>query len=262
MKNFIKQKLEELLQNVPNYFEENELAYITLQQKVERQIRDKIAWKLQNAADNKFGVGQLLVRCEWPSSYDSQKLDYPNNSNISHRSAVDIAVLKMNDDRTDYDEVLALIEFKHHAFLNNEQWPYTEFEKDVNKMETMAQLHRINQSQDLRIRQADLYFIMLTTSHQQNNGDKYASAVTYKNILDKGPKATTYHPTLYDPNNPELYTENLQTFWGNFLKEHQQVHQINTSTQLPIQKIGTSFDYDMWFTGLILFLNYKSDEIQ
>lgn len=256
MKKFIEKKLKELLGNVPNYFEENELAYITLQQKVERQIRDKIAWKLQKAADNKYGVGQLLVRCEWPSSYDSQKLDYQNISDISGRSAVDIAVLKMNDDRTDYDEVLALIEFKHHAFLNNEQWPYKEeFNKDVAKMETMALLPRKNQSQDLRIQQADLYFIMLTTSHQQNNGDKYASAVTYKDILDKGPKATTYHPTLYDPTNPRPYTTNLQTFWGNFStvyqQKHQQVQQINPSTLLPMQNIGTSFGYDMWFTGLI-----------
>lgn len=257
MKEFIKDRLKELLGNVPNYFEENELAYITLQQKVERQIRDKIAWKLQKEADKKYGVGQLLVRCEWPSSYDSQKLDYQNISGIIGRSAVDIAVLKMNDDRTDYDKVLALIEFKHHAFLNKETWPFKEFDKDVEKMETMAQLPRKNQSQNLSLRkqQADLYFIMLTTSHQQNNGDKYASAVTYKDILDKGPKATTYHPTLYNPTNPGLYTTNLRTFWGNFStvyqQKHQQVQQINTSTLLPMQNIGSSFGYDMWFTGLI-----------
>lgn len=158
MKKFIKDKLEELLQNVPNYFEENELAYITLQQKVERQIRDKIAWKLQKAADNKYGVGQLLVRCEWPSSYDENKLDYTGVPGISGRSAVDIAVLKMNDDRTDYDEVLALIEFKHHAFLNKETMFYGEFNKDVAKMKKIASLPRKNSPQDLRIRQADLYF--------------------------------------------------------------------------------------------------------
>lgn len=248
MKKFIEQKLEELLKNVPKYFEENELAYIALQQKVERQIRDKIAWKLQKAADNKYGVGQLLVRCEWPSSYDENKLDYTGVPGISGRSAVDIAVLKMNDDRTDYDEVLALIEFKHHAFLNNEQWPYKEFKKDVRKMETMAQLPRKNSPQYFRILQADLYFIMLTTSHQQNNGDKYASAVTYKDILDKGPKATTYHPTLYDPTNTGQYINDIKAFWKGFKNKGL----LLKSTELPMQNIGTSFGYDMWFTGLIL----------
>lgn len=250
MKKIIEKKLKELLGNVPNYFEENELAYITLQQKVERQIRDKIAWKLQKAADNKYGVGQLLVRCEWPSSYDSQKLDYQNISGISGRSAVDIAVLKMNDDRTDYDEVLALIEFKHHAFLNKETWPYDEFEKDVNKMETMALLPRKNQSQDLRIQQADLYFIMLTTSHQQNNGNKYASAVVYKNILDGIPKSKT--PTLYDPTNTGQYIYEIKAFWKGFKNKGLLLE----STELPMQNIGTSFGYDMWFTGLILRVKF------
>ncbi|MCQ2384137.1 MAG: hypothetical protein MJZ96_04565 [Paludibacteraceae bacterium] len=250
MKKFIKDKLEELLQNVPNYFEENELAYITLQQKVERQIRDKIAWKLQKAADNKYGVGQLLVRCEWPSSYDENKLDYTGVPGISGRSAVDIAVLKMNDDRTDYDEVLALIEFKHHAFLNKETMFYGEFNKDVAKMKKIASLPRKNSPQDLRIRQADLYFIMLTTSHQQNNGEKYASAVVYKGILDSSNK--TKAPTLYDPTNTGQYIYDINAFWKGFKNKGLLLE----STELPMQNIGTSFGYDMWFTGLILRVKF------
>lgn len=250
MKKFIEQKLEELLKNVPKYFEENELAYIALQQKVERQIRDKIAWKLQKAADNKYGVGQLLVRCEWPSSYDENKLDYTGVPGISGRSAVDIAVLKMNDDRTDYDEVLALIEFKHHAFLNNEQWPYKEFEKDVNKMKEIASLSRTSPDQGYRIKQADLYFIMLTTSHQQNNGNKYASAVVYKDILDGIPKSKT--PTLYDPTNTGQYIYDIKAFWKGFKNKGLLLE----STELPMQNIGSSFGYDMWFTGLILRVKF------
>ena len=121
---FIKDQLEDILikNNIAVLFAPGELAFLTLQQKNERQIRDKVAWVLQQRLDNKFGKGRFMARCEWPNDVDSKNLDYSKARPLKHsdpkeakqlkgRSAVDLAILEMDKSRTDYKEVIALIEF-------------------------------------------------------------------------------------------------------------------------------------------------------
>ena len=132
---FLEQQIAEILinNNIATLFHENELVYISLQQKNERQVRDKVAWELQKRLDHRFGVGALMVRCEWPSIHDEHNLDYQSAKGIidvsneddevqckkectlNGRKAVDIAVLLMSKDKKDYEEVIALIEFKSHV---------------------------------------------------------------------------------------------------------------------------------------------------
>lgn len=267
MKKFIKSELSSLANTISKSFQQDELAYLVLQQKIERPIRDKIAWELQKALDQKYGQGELMVRCEWPSWYDEQNLDY-SNSQISARSAVDIAILKMNQSRDDYEEILALIEFKHHAFLNTETWPYESFIDDVSKMYKMTQISRKGNVSDKRINNADMYFVMLITSHNQQNCNAFGSAVVYWNLLHACQKRGKNKAILY---NDPSYVHNLREFWKGFFnlnfqckytsgqtiaaKSTTSIAYNNTaapSVQQPeIQHLGSSFNYDMYLSCMI-----------
>ena len=271
MKYFLKNKLQQILNTASSFFEKDELAYLVLQQKIERPVRDKVAWELQKAFDKEYGQGEVLVRCEWPSWYDEQNLDY-SNSKLSARSAVDIAILMMNKSRDDYKEVLALIEFKHHAFLNTEQWPYVSFVKDVRKMQEMTKLGRKGNSSDKRIKHADMYFVMLTTSHNKSNGNVFGSAVVYQDLL------TSRKGTILfaDPN----YAQNLMKFWEGFYDLSLQCTYTNgykidvtnlnklkynnipapSVPQPVIQNLGCSFNYIMHLSCM-LWGPYKSSDI-
>lgn len=278
MKETIKKTLSNLLGNIPNLFEANELAYLTLQQKNERQIRDKVAWKLQAELDARFSDEkgpQLIVRCEWPSNVDSQKLE---KGQVSGRSAVDIAVLLLNDDKTDYKEVLALVEFKAHSFLNKEEWPYEEFVKDVEKMRTLTQLSRLSQPDDKRIQDADLYFVLVLSSHSKSGCNKYASAVVYKDLLDKGVKRkeSRFRPILYDPTNPSEYLRNRKTFAEGFmqlptpewLEKTLPLKTIQCSPSMPmvltnVLSAGRSFEYEIFVSSILWGpYNYANIEIK
>jgi len=197
--NFIDEQLRSIIKDIPSLFEPDELAYISLQQKNERQIRDKVAYRLQQNLDKEYGFGQYLVRCEWPSYFDEQELDYSQSNNfgkeISGRTAVDMAILKMNELGNGYDEVIALVEFKAHCFLNYEKWPYEEFAEDVAKMYSFTNLNT-------KIQNADLYFIMLTSSIGSDgaNLDKFGSAIAYQDIfaLNRKNGKSQKKPMLYD----------------------------------------------------------------
>ena len=272
-KQTIKQKifdeLKDILSNIPALFQPDELAYLTLQQKNERQIRDKVAWELQKRLDKQYFDSKgpkLIVRCEWPSAVDAKNLCY-QCSGLSGRSAVDLAVLLMNDNRTDYEKVVALIEFKADSFLNNEDWPYIAFAEDVEKMQKFTSLIRKNNSNDLRISDSDLYFVFLLSSHDHNNDDSYASAVTYKNILDKGAKRSSLSaPHLYDENNPVPFINARDNFFEGFVdftkiptwigKRIPLPRQIKYNKVYPlfkfgIHKLGYTFGYKMYLTGFL-----------
>lgn len=62
----IKNRLQELLNRIPDFFEPDELAYYSAHCKNEQQIRDKIAWQLHLAItqDKKYG-DRFVVRREW-----------------------------------------------------------------------------------------------------------------------------------------------------------------------------------------------------
>lgn len=278
--NFIDEQLRSIIKDIPSLFEPDELAYISLQQKNERQIRDKVAYRLQQNLDKEYGSGQYLVRCEWPSYFDVRKLDYSKSKEfgkeISWRTAVDMAILKMNETRNDYDEVIALIEFKAHSFLNYEKWPYEEFAEDVAKMYSMTGLNS-------KIQNADLYFIMLTNSIGSDgaNLDKFGSAIVSQDIFALNQKKgnSQKKPMLYDEQNPEPFIKQLKDFWKGFTLltfDFGDKNQIDTTkysiqyndpnvirkTPEPVVKLsGKSFGYHIWQTGLV-WGPYKASDLK
>lgn len=59
----IKNRLQELLNRIPDFFEPDELAYYSAHCKNEQQIRDKIAWQLHLSItqDKNMGIGLLYA---------------------------------------------------------------------------------------------------------------------------------------------------------------------------------------------------------
>lgn len=267
--------IEEFLQdiliknNISDLFECNELAYITLQQKNERQVRDKVAWKLQKRLDYRFGVGTFMVRCEWPSIYDEHNLDYQSAKGIVYaenkcdevpckkectlngRKAVDIAVLLMSDDRKDYKEVIALIEFKSHLFLNKDGWVKKEFPKDVYKMRAFTQLSRVNNPQDKRIKNADLYFVYIMNSHERSDIDEYASAVAYKDTLDLHRKNSTSNQTTPILCSDVNYQPKLDGEFNDIIKSISTKTKVNTYQRSNINLLGSSFIHPLFCTCMV-----------
>jgi len=280
LRNAVKANLKELLGRVTDLFSKDELAYISLQQNNECQIRDKIAFYLQKAMDSTY-PGECIVRCEWPSLEDMRKLNYLD-SKISQRATVDIAVLKMNDEKTDYVEVLALVEFKTHLFLNREKWPYEDFSRDVNKMKMITQLSRNRAEGDFRIKNADLYFVMGNTSHDyrdKGNFLRYAPAITCRDVLAlSDDKKSRRIAILYDREKPGVYEDELMRFWEGFCTMHFDFGGTEARVDTPyameyygvkcqdvperiIQRIGSSFGYNMYQTFLV-WGPYRADRLR
>ena len=102
----MKGTLEEAINAAINTFKQNELAFLALQGKIELQLRDKIAWYLeQNLPERveyvrkEFGIKHLGLK-------DPElKKDY----NLSNRSKCDLALL---DNEL---KPICLIEFKAHS---------------------------------------------------------------------------------------------------------------------------------------------------
>lgn len=262
---FIKDQLEDILvnKNVAVLFAPDELAYLTLQQKNERQIRDKVAWVLQQRLDKKFGIGAFMARCEWPNDVDSKNLDYSKARPLKHsdpkeakelkgRSAVDLAILKMNTNRDDYEEVIALIEFKSHLFLTRETWAQEQFNKDVEKMVAISELDRNGKQPDYRIKDADLYYIYIMNSHvTAGKTNRYASAVGYKNQLDmhKRSNAAKAPQKLFDEND---YQQALTNEFDSIKNTVIILNKPNVYCQ-PLQshQIGTSFEHPLYYTCML-----------
>lgn len=248
---YIKQQLEDILvkNNIADLFHKDELAYLTLQQKNERQIRDKVAWVLQQRLDQKYGAGKYMARCEWPSKVDADKLDYPKQSIVlKGRSAVDLAILKMDTNRDDYYRVVALIEFKSHLFLNGDGWAKEEFKKDVSKMNALKGLSRKGNQADKRIDNADLYFIYIMNSHERSDIQHYTSAVGYRDTLKlhNTKSRSKQKPILCTDSN---YQKDLDVEFSDIISA---VNVPNNSYQRSATRpIGTSFMHPLQCTCMI-----------
>jgi len=280
---YISDQLSNIIGDIPGLFLPNELAYISLQQKNERQIRDKIAFELQNRLDG-YALGEYLVRCEWPSYVDEEKLNYEQAKScvkeISGRTAVDMAILRMNGTRDDFDEVVALVEFKAHCFLNYEKWPYEEFSNDVAKMCSMTSIGDKEHS----VRNADLYFIMLTSSIGNDcaKRSEYSSAVAYQDIFEKNlnKRHSQKRPTLYDEKNSKGFKDQIIKFWDGFMRlsfdfgedkykvttpyiiQYVDAEKSNMKTPEPvIMSSGESFGYHLFQTGLV-WGPYKASDLK
>lgn len=102
----------EILTESINSFDENELAFLALQGKIELQLRDKIAWCLE-----KKSRGEYYVKREY---------------GIAGRKKCDLAIL--NKDMLP----LCLVEFKAHSASIHEDKYYTYCYDDCQKMEEIA----------------------------------------------------------------------------------------------------------------------------
>ena len=172
IQSFIQNEISSLMSNLNSMFPNDELAYYSLQGKNELQIRDKVAWELQQRIDNKFGQNKFIVRREW---------------SMKGRSKFDMAVLEVDPNNTDKSEPVALLEFKAQSFVNKEDWFYGSFYLDVKNMWGFCSKRK----------DVDMYFIFLHSTQSQNHtAGGYGDAVTYKEILDHKNTLLSMSPSL------------------------------------------------------------------
>ena len=190
MKDFVKERLQSLLENLDNLFQDNELAYLSSHCKNELQIRDRIAWRLHQDITKEYG-DLYVVRREWA----------PEEKN---KSRVDLAILEMKADKKSVQKVIALIEFKAHAIARPEPAYYgLEFQNDVKKMHDFKK--DVNICDD-----ADLYFVFLE-SGQNEKADQYKSVLGYAKYQTPNCK---YCRDAQD----EDYLREIESHWQEFKK--------------------------------------------
>ena len=190
MKDFVKERLQSLLENLDDLFQDNELAYLSSHCKNELQIRDRIAWRLHQNITKEYG-DLYVVRREWA----------PEENN---KSRVDLAILEMTADKKSVKKVIALIEFKAHAIARPEPAYYgLEFQNDVKKMHDFKK--DVNICDD-----ADLYFVFLE-SGQNEKADQYESVLGYAKYQTPNCK---YCRDAQD----EDYLREIESHWQEFKK--------------------------------------------
>lgn len=190
MKDFVKERLQSLLENLDDLFQDNELAYFSSHCKNELQIRDRIAWRLHQDITKEYG-DLYVVRREWA----------PKEKN---KSRVDLAILEMKADKKSVQKVIALIEFKAHAIARPEPAYYgLEFQNDVKKMRDFKK--DVNICAD-----ADLYFVFLE-SGQNEKADQYESVLGYAKYQTPNCK---YCRDAQD----EDYLREIESHWQEFKK--------------------------------------------
>ena len=190
MKDFVKERLQSLLENLDDLFQDNELAYFSSHCKNELQIRDRIAWRLQQDITKEYG-DLYVVRREWA----------PEEKN---KRRVDLAILEMKADKKSVQKVIALIEFKAHAIARPEPAYYgLEFQNDVKKMRDFKK--DVNICAD-----ADLYFVFLE-SGQNEKADQYESVLGYAKYQTPNCK---YCRDAQD----EDYLREIESHWQEFKK--------------------------------------------
>lgn len=163
---FIQDTLQTLLDSVCEGFDVNELAFLSSQGKNELQIRDKIAWRLQNEIEKVYKDRYVVCR-EWGFKGDD-------------RAKVDLAVLELNTNKDDIVSTIALIEFKAQSIVKREKWYLNEFEHDLKKMKVMA-------AENPKCKEADMYFVFLETG-QEKPVDKFKPIIAYSQYLTKSVK--------------------------------------------------------------------------
>lgn len=220
MKDFVKERLQSLLENLDNLFQDNELAYFSSQCKNELQIRDRIAWRLHQDITKEYG-DLYVVRREWA----------PEENN---KSRVDLAILEMTEDKKNVKKVIALIEFKAHAIARPEPAYYgLEFQNDVNKM-------RKFRSQGGIFADADLYFIFFENG-QSNKADLYESVLGFSKYQTPNCK---YCRDAQD----EDYLHEIESHWQEFKKRLSEAV-IHAPKAIYI---GEAFGYKQYVSPLLI----------
>ena len=130
------QFIEESINNITKTYGNNELAFLAMQGKIELQLRDKIAWYLEQNIPNNYCVKReynipgkdLLCRC-------------------------DLAILDKNNKM----QPVCLIEFKAHSAATFEKGYINKCKNDIAKMQDIAQ--GITST-------PEIYYIFFQTEHQ------------------------------------------------------------------------------------------------
>lgn len=214
---FVKDTLQELLDNLKKGFEGNELAYLSSQGKNELQIRDKIAWRLHKEVTKKYGKQYVVCR-EWgPKGKGREKID--------------LAVLELNANCTDIKSVIAIIEFKAQSIVKRENWYLTEFEHDIKKMQKMVN--------DCNIcKDADLYFVFLETG-QAKKVEAYKPIIAYSQYLTCNVK---YRKDAD-------YISSIRSHWEEF---NNVLPDCVKNQELKVIDIGEAYGYKQYISPLII----------
>jgi len=246
-----------------NCFEKGELAYIMLQEKAERQIRDKVAWKLQQLLYKKDD--RLLVCMEWcPTDWKT--------TDSSNKPRVDLAVLYLNDDKINYVDVLAMVEFKYYALLtDSEKTDKTDnFTNDILKMKEIANLP----SKDSRYSESDIYYVVLQGNYKVLQGNHQCDSYSKKRLLYAPAIKYEYSNSQYNKVNKDSSHDFGRLVYECFDKYYNNTMgcEITTSEDLskkgrkkryPVVQVGESLGYSLQMSMMVWGPFYKDDyEVQ
>ena len=145
------QIIEKSIKNITKTYDTNELAFLAMQGKIELQLRDKIAWYLeQNISNN----------CCVKREYNIQR---------NGRQKCDLAILDKGN-----MQPVCLIEFKAHSAATFEEGYINKCKDDIDKMQSIAQ----------RITPApEIYYIFFQTEHQGTLPEKDNGLIAYYGII-------------------------------------------------------------------------------
>ena len=128
------QIIEESIKNITNTYGINELAFLAMQGKIELQLRDKIAWYIEQKIQENYSV--------------KREYNIPGNG----RKKCDLAILDKNN-----MQPVCLIEFKAHSAATFEKGYINKCEDDIDKMQSIAK--GITPY-------PEIYYIFFQTEHQ------------------------------------------------------------------------------------------------
>ena len=146
------QIIEDSIKNITKTYGKDELAFLAMQGKIELQLRDKIAWYLEQNIPNNYCV--------------KREYNIPGNG----RQKCDLAILDKNN-----MQPVCLIEFKAHSAATFEMDYINKCKNDIAKMQSIAQ----GTTPD-----PEIYYIFFQTEHQGDLPEKNG-LIAYYDIIKK-----------------------------------------------------------------------------
>lgn len=145
--------IEDSIKNISSTYETNELAFLAMQGKIELQLRDKIAWYIEQ----NINAGQYCVRREYNPGKGRKKCD--------------LAILDIDNDM----KPVCLIEFKAHSAATYERKYEQKCKDDIDKMRGIAKSTGTK---------PEIYYIFFLTEHHGTLPDDNG-LIAYYNIINR-----------------------------------------------------------------------------